>query len=331
MLAAYRALHSGDRAAIPGALRLGLLYDDDAVEELFAADADTLTLDADHIRAVWGLLRGDAGRKTFQEKLAAFTGVIEEDYDGDGVVEARAVYRRGMLQRFEDDADQDGEPEVRLDCAAGLPVSGTLSLYRAGRRGKTSLEVVWEAYPQAASAVWRAGEEWQKYFFRPGEGAIAPVRLSPLAGDALLYPRRAAFFSSAFTITPRTLAAMAEALERPSQNFAGAVERIELRQGVPLAAQEFVFLFSYKEEDEKRQKVAETEFVLGRPRLQRLDLDLDGRMETVRHFAAGDGGAYLVESDWDGDGLPEYREEYRDGKTLRSWELTPGRFFYDDE
>jgi hypothetical protein len=72
--------------------------------------------------------------------------------------------------------------------------------------------------------------------------------------------------------------------------------------------------------------------------LRRLDLDLDGRMETLRRFraepfpSAGEDSARgpfkyraipeTSESDWDGDGIYETGEEYLiDGRTARSWDM----------
>ena len=49
---------------------------------------------------------------------------------------------------------------------------------------------------------------------------------------------------------------------------------MELNQGIPVRAREFV----------DGLMVSETEFLRGRPQLQRVDLDLDGHMETVRFF-----------------------------------------------
>jgi hypothetical protein len=78
--------------------------------------------------------------------------------------------------------------------------------------------------------------------------------------------------------------------------------------------------------------ITETEFSQGWPSLERLDLDLDGRMETLRHFPVThsfkgipDLATILQarslysssESDWNGDGIYEYREKrLPDGKIV---------------
>jgi hypothetical protein len=80
--------------------------------------------------------------------------------------------------------------------------------------------------------------------------------------------------------------------------------------------------------------VSETLFSLGQLSFQRLDLDMDGRLETIRRFRPvpgltertevldSSGDLESSESDWDGDGLFEYGEVYHpDGSIERSWDL----------
>jgi hypothetical protein len=133
-------------------------------------------------------------------------------------------------------------------------------------------------------------------------------------------------------LSKRALTVSSLTIERPSAEFRGALDRIELDRGIPRRASEWL-------ED---RLVSVTEFVLGTPLLQRVDLDLDGRMETIRRFQprevppGGDSpgtdfGAepleysrvlLSAESDWDGDGIYETGEEYYpDGRVARSWDM----------
>jgi hypothetical protein len=95
-----------------------------------------------------------------------------------------------------------------------------------------------------------------------------------------------------------------------------------MEQGIPLSGAEYL----------RGRTVSITEYRNGRPVLRRLDLDLDGRMETLRRFRAAGEPAYdpfgreaipeSSESDWDGDGIYETGEEYLpDGRTTRSWDM----------
>jgi hypothetical protein len=121
-------------------------------------------------------------------------------------------------------------------------------------------------------------------------------------------------------LTRRTLVSFALQIQRPSAEFKDAVEWIDMENGIPRRATEYL----------GGRPVAVTEFVLGQPGIQRLDLDLDSRMETVRHFRTGnpglDGADYQriiesIESDWDGDGVFETGEQFLpDGSIIYSWD-----------
>jgi hypothetical protein len=101
--------------------------------------------------------------------------------------------------------------------------------------------------------------------------------------------------------------------ERPSAEFRGGIEQIELNASIPIRAREFL----------DGRLVSETEFLRGRPQLQRIDLDLDGRPETVRHFRRTPSTAYddpstlldylkdfdYADTDRDGDGIFEIRQK----------------------
>jgi len=66
--------------------------------------------------------------------------------------------------------------------------------------------------------------------------------------------------------------------------------------------------------------VSVIEFENGRPVIQRLDMDMDGRMETVRRFDRS--VLRTAASDWYGDGIFSSSELYRDdGSVVYSWDL----------
>jgi hypothetical protein len=112
-------------------------------------------------------------------------------------------------------------------------------------------------------------------------------------------------------LTEQLLLSYAYRIERPGRDFAGSVERIECKNGVVSSAKEYL----------GGRLVSETVYENGIPAFARIDLDLDGRMETIRRFrrAAADESEGVmerifeiesVESDFDGDGAFEYRENY---------------------
>jgi hypothetical protein len=85
------------------------------------------------------------------------------------------------------------------------------------------------------------------------------------------------------------------------------MEVVELNQGIPVRAREYA----------GDLMVSETEFLRGRPQLQRLDLDLDGRIDTVRRFSRNYRAAELEEL-WDYDRDFDYTVNVQDG-TFENW------------
>jgi hypothetical protein len=349
LVAAYRAGGLGgpaqngnfrpNAASIAPALHLGLLDDEAAVEELFSVNENSaspvspnagLCLDLALIEAAAGLIRSEAGRNRFAEQLLAFSGTITADDDGDGFPESRARYRDGVIREYFRDADQDGLVElVIVFDAGGSPRQAEQALSGESGSGGFRLPVTkedipaavitWEQYPSVLRSA--IGET----VFIPALASFqfAPIRFAEIAATGtyagLVYPRREPLPRR---LSQRTLAASAVVIQRPGADFAGAVERIDLERGIPRHAEVTL----------NGQLVSETVFENGWPVIQRLDLDLDSRMETRRHFRPPkqpleyqfDYLQFLeyAESDWNGDGIFEYAELYReDGSVVYSWDM----------
>ncbi|MDR1318884.1 MAG: hypothetical protein LBJ90_04595, partial [Treponema sp.] len=270
------------------------------------------------------------------------------DDDGDGFPETRCVYREGIVRDFYYDPDQDGLAELRVSFnAGGLPLLAEQVVPPDPRGGenysapggepassadpgpglpvrnedRTRALVFWESYP----AVLRAELAGVTYIPRPGDFQFAPIRFIELAASprysGLLYPRAESLYPR---ISRRSLVSFSVVIRRPSAEFEGAVEWIDLDRGVPLRATEIL----------DGRPVSVTEFAGGRPLLQRVDLDLDSRMETLRYFRAASGVSTggeepplnwvvgFTESDWNGDGVFETSEEYReDASVVYSWDM----------
>jgi hypothetical protein len=113
-----------------------------------------------------------------------------------------------------------------------------------------------------------------------------------LWGSGVLFPERDPFCPP---LTRRVLVSGVLRVERPSLEFSGGREVIELNAGIPVRAREYV----------GELMVAETEFIRGRPHLQWVDLDFDGHMETLRRFRQSSRPLEL-EDLWDYDRDIEY-------------------------
>jgi hypothetical protein len=300
LTAAYRAEHFPSARSLPPALKLGLLDDSLAVEELFAPiPKDETVLDRALVLSVWRSLRGDEGRALLKRNLLSFSGVIVEDTDGDGIIESSTWYRNGLIVRYSYDEDQDRVPDWNISFAAGVPREAEITVPGGGAL------LFWEQYP----AVLFTELGGVRYIPKPMDYFFTPLRFVPLVQGGPLYPERADRISA---LTERSLQAFAAVTERPSGEFSGAVDRTEFQNGLPVRSRIYV----------GGRMAAETEFRLGRPVTQRIDLDGDGRMETLRHFSRNEVRVELAESDWDGDGIYEYAETYgSDGTTRKSWDL----------
>jgi hypothetical protein len=344
LTAAYRAIHSPLPASIPAALNLGLIDEIQAVDELFRtgisgpehAGGEELRIDKSLLLSVLALLRSQGGQEYFLRNLLRFSGVIIEDSDRDGYIESAVRYQRGMVYDYFYDADQDGLAELELSFAEGIPSKAELVVlpersspdlsagssralplaYPVKDADRSKAVLQWEQYP----AVSELTLDGVRYIARPLEFFFAPIRFAALAGtgpSSFLYPER----EPLLRLSKRTLVSFSLIIERPGRNFKGALERVELDRGVPQRALEFL--------DDRIAGI--TEFLLGQPRVQRIDLDLDGRLETIRRFRRDlpqpeDPLNYpelleSSESDWDGDGIFEYGEKHLQGTIIRSWDM----------
>jgi hypothetical protein len=314
LVAAYRAVRVPAPASIPAGLELGLIGEEEALEELFG-DPPEEGIDRDLILSVFALLRNGEGRDRFRRRLFRYSGIVSADYDRDGHAEARTWYREGVILRHTLDADQDGLPDRDIAFDGGAPVRG-----REPADSGTEMTVYWERYP----AVQRVEAGGAGYLPRPGDFFYRPLGFTELCGGGgepgLSFPE-----DDAARLVMRTVVMSSLRIMRPGAEFPGAMEIIDLDRGVPLRAVEIL----------GGRTVSAAEFAAGRPLVQRLDLDLDGRMETVRHFRGAEPGGgeadfffdrekdiALSESDWDGDGIFETGEEhFPDGTVIYSWDM----------
>ena len=298
LVEAYRAVNTPVASSLPIALKLGVIDDNTALEELFGSSgrpatetsfsgtssagaistgtssAGTGSVDIFLLGEIWGLLRQEEARAAFRRNLKAYTGVITEDSDRDGIPEVSVEYREGMPVQYSFDEIQDGDPDLIVYFEAGDPVRalvlippegrGAAELYKGNRKWAT---IRWEQYP----AVLEAALDGAIYIPRPLDLYFAPVRFTGLWGSGVLFPQRDPLSPP---LTRRVLVFQALRVERPSLEFNGGKEVVELNQGIPVRAREY----------SGDLMVSETEFLRGRPLLQRVDLDLDGRVDTVRHF-----------------------------------------------
>jgi len=323
--------------SIPLALNLGLIDDRRATEELFSgsrgfnyplpegiAPNGNPALDKDVIADVYALLRSEEGRDNFTRKLLAFSGVIFSDEDRDGYIDNFAVYDSGAVIVYEIDKDQSNDFHFKYYISGGSLLSAKIHL--TGQAA--DLLINWERYPSVADAELNSSMPRNKelFTFRPAEFQYHPVSFIELGGSqklsGLLYP--VTEYENA-GISYRTLVLFCSTLTRNSPEFDNAEETFFMEKGVPLKAVEYVF-----GEILNGDSLSITEFERGLPVIQYIDLDLDGRKETIRRFRRPAvrydldflkyrGLIASCESDWSGDGRHKTKEVYlEDGSVVYS-------------
>jgi hypothetical protein len=179
--------------------------------------------------------------------------------------------------------------------------AGFVSPLNKTNRRKAKLR--WERYPAALDTEL----EGKRFIPKPLDFFFTPVRFAPLVYGGPDYPQREAIPP---VLTERSLMSFSNILEQPSDIFKGAMERVELADGLPVKSTVTI----------NGKKVSDKTYQLGRPLVEYLDMDMDGRMETIRRYDQE--GLVITESDWDGDGLYEYAEiRQSDGTIKKFWDF----------
>ncbi|GHU43873.1 hypothetical protein FACS1894190_14770 [Spirochaetia bacterium] len=288
--------------ALPVLLKLGVMDEEGNIESFFYSTTgntgyDRYLLYKDDIEAFWQLIRTDDLRLRFEKNISKYSGTIVEDSNGDGIVETQTEYKDGLLLSFIQDRDQDGENEIVIAFKAGVPVSAEI-FTSEGTEEKTPEKyfVTWSRYPALRDAV----VEGAHYFFRSGEFFYKPFQFINLCGGegGLLYPLR----NSTAGLSETSIVSASYYFERAGKDFDKSVEKFECSGGIILSSKEYL----------NGELVSVSEYKNGIIVKQRIDLDLDGRLETVRHYKNNSGVAVLdyIEGDWNGDNYYEYRENF---------------------
>jgi len=264
LVMAYRAVNKPSLQSIPVSLQLGVIDEEIALEELF--NLSVYFLDIALLDKVWELFRSDNTKTLLKNRLASYTGMITEDIDRDGIPETTVMYNRGLLEYSFNDVNQDGIHDLVIYYEAGIPSRG-MALLPPENSGRRQAEILWERYP----SILHVQLDGAKFIPRPLDHFFNPVRFVELFGSRTLFPRWDPLNPP---LTRRVLVSKSLRVERPSLEFPGGIEVVELEQGIPVRAREYVGSLM----------VSETDFLRGRPQHQRVDLDFDGKMDTVRFF-----------------------------------------------
>ena len=282
---------------------------------------------------MYNLLRSEEGRDHFTRKILSFTGKIISDDDGDGYIDTIVKYKNGTISDFALDANQDTEYDLEIVFESqGVPVNAVSFITGFNSKAR----IYWERYPFVNNAVLNEEE----YFFRPADFQYTPLEFIELGGSgnisASLYPVLAPLNTD---LSRRALVFACTRLTRPSVEFENGRETFFMERGIPLQSEEKISGGALN-----GGTASVTQFERGLPVIQHIDLDLDGRKETIRRFhrplyvgSDWDFRQYRAliassESDWSGDGRYITREVYRqDGSVVYSFDIDgSGEFNYSE-
>jgi len=264
LLRAYRAVNKPSLQSIPISLKLGVIDEETAIDELF--NSSVISLDIALLDKVWELFRSETTKTMLKNRLTSYTGIITDDSDRDGIPETTVKYYKGILEYSFYDVNQDGVHDLIIYYEAGLSWRG-IALLPPENSERKQADILWERYP----SILQIQLDGAKFIPRPLDHFYTPVRFVDLFSSGTLFPRWDPLNPP---LTRRVLVSQSLRVERPSLEFPGGIEIVELNQGIPVRAREYV----------GNLMVSETDFLRGRPQQQRVDLDFDGKMDTVRFF-----------------------------------------------
>lgn len=284
------ASYAGQLATVY-ALEYGILGEEAAVSELFAAEQSGIALDSLH--ALCRLAGKKSVRDSVEARLDGYEGVITDDANGDGIIDSWSRYRLGRPVKASFDLDQDGYPDYSVDCDLGEPA--TIAV------GSPASSVTYDKYPAVRSVI--AGD--REYTMKPLALSWAPVAWMRedfgFDGNAFYTIRPT---GKEPPLTDRLLAG-ASAYYRE-----GGKTLVTLDGGVPVSS----------ETRENGKVVSWTTYSRGYPALSKSDLNGDGYFETTSTYGPR-GALASVDVDQNGNRRVEYREEYlSDGSIVNRWD-----------
>jgi hypothetical protein len=286
---AYRAGGGKSAAATLRALEYGVIDESAASAELLSGSYPVALGDLVSLMALAG---SPAGRDAVFSALSAWSGTILVDADSDDVFEGRFTLSKGLVTAWSSDSRQEGIVDRQATFAEGLPQGIRLS------RGDIEIDVAYTTYPAVSSVSFVAMGERRSYAFGPEAFAFAPLAMRPFAGSG----KSAIYVPYPVDIPDPSEGSCLAAALSVEKSSGDSREVTMLEKGVPVSST------VYKGDAVYSRRSYEN----GRPVLERVDADGDGRFETERGFALGADGAWEIawlRTDQDGDGVFEYREQ----------------------
>jgi hypothetical protein len=299
---AYRASGGSSSRATLLALEYGIIDQKTASTELFSGRYPVSL--ADIARSI-ELAQSDADREAVGDGLDAYTGRLLIK-NRNGIMESVALKAGRATSWTRDYDDARGHISYELNMTNEAPTELDVSL------PGTDIHVAYSNYPYCALMTFADGTQSRSYRFAPDSLFYAPVRMRRILGEG-----KGERFVPVYTDAPlpTETACAASALEIAVLFSDGERQITSLDHGIP----------QRRETWKGGRLYAVLTYQKGRPRIERVDSDGDGRFETERIYrrgsdavdavgavGAGDSGAPGVEwvyIDTKGTGIFDYREQ----------------------
>ncbi len=308
----YRSGGSSSRLGSERSLRLGIAPEAEILEEFWAA-SNTAALDYTQLRRFFDLLSQESSRTAFIRRLASLSADIVTDENQDGFPETRAGFISGELVKWEEDSDQDGRAEMVVHFENALPRS-----ISAQYQDQSLLFSYW-SYPELESAQVLGAQSSSRYSFGASSFSLPLLRFNlPFLDEGLKSFRRVSRDFAFALPSPDAMLLRANSLEEsltPGEDGVPLRRITRLESGIPLLSEEF----------EGQRPLSKREYRKGIPQREWLSYnDVDGRWQGRLDYEASDAVPYYrkktLSMDYDGDGLPEYREVYQP-RLVKEWDF----------
>ena len=242
-------------------------------------------------------------------EVREFSGSRTLDADEDGFYEQRYQFQKGSLQSWVQDRDQDGVAEAEVQFDSGLPRSASfqrpVSLVATVQRELPagSLEFRYSSYPFVEGITAQDGRGRRVYELQPFRERLALFAGSPPFGSAPLrlalgrWPGEAEAARLAFAM-------------RETSVGGGAERRYTLQAGQVVRLEQDPY------DDGKYGGVVE--YSRGLPIAGRRDPDHNGVFEVRESYSGGQ--LTGLSEDRDGDGRPEFWEQFGPEGSRRFWD-----------
>lgn len=287
---AYRASGGKSARATLLALDYGIIDEKAACAELFSG---VYPLSLADLRRALDLARSDEDRAAVGTALDSYSGPLTIG-DGKGMHESAQLRSGRAIQWTRSYDDERGHVSYAATLVDEVPTSLDVS------RPEGELRVSYGSYPSCTSISIRQDSRSTEYRFAPGALSYAPLKPQLLLGQGA----GQRFIPIATIAQPPTETACAAAALSIAVTSGDGQERqtTSMENGIP----------QRRETWKAGRLYSVLQYDRGRPSVERVDEDGDGRYETERLYgsdASGNPAVVWVRIDTKGSGIFDYREQ----------------------